>query len=219
MITDGRPKFAGPSHYPKSKRANLLGLILLLPIYNVWKLQMRTRHKVAVVGLFLLGGFTTITGIIRLHFLTYAFASLRDPLFNDVTCTFPTRYCSSLSLTVILDHYGPVFYWTIIETNTGILSACLPTFRPLFEAYPIGSLMSVLTRPFSSGIRSTMRSSADIRLGSMEQGLNQGHSQALGVASNKAYAVYDDTVHPPETPTGILHHQKYNVSRGNGYEG
>lgn len=63
-------------------------MILILPIYNVWKLQMRTRHKISVIAIFFLGGFTTITGIMRLHFLTYAFSSLRDPLFSDVTCKF-----------------------------------------------------------------------------------------------------------------------------------
>lgn len=63
-----------------------VGLILLLPVYNVWKLQMRTRRKIAVINIFLLGGFTTITGIIRLHFLSYAFAALGEPLFADVAC-------------------------------------------------------------------------------------------------------------------------------------
>ena len=63
-----------------------IGLILLLPVYNVWKLQLRTPQKITVIGLFFLGGFTTITGIIRLHFLTYAYASLKHPLFDDVAC-------------------------------------------------------------------------------------------------------------------------------------
>ena len=69
-------------------------MILVLPVYNVWKLQMRTRHKLAVIAIFLLGGFTTITGIIRLHFLTFAFGSLRDPLFSDVTCEIPLAFQS-----------------------------------------------------------------------------------------------------------------------------
>lgn len=67
-------------------------MILLLPIYNVWKLHMRTHHKIAVIAMFLLGGFTTVTGIIRLHFLTYAFSSLRHPLFNDRPCRFPLHF-------------------------------------------------------------------------------------------------------------------------------
>lgn len=66
------------------------GFILLLPIYNVWQLQMPIHRKLAVIGIFLLGGLVTITGIIRLHFLTLAYASLKDPLkdtlFNDISC-------------------------------------------------------------------------------------------------------------------------------------
>ena len=69
-----------------------IGSILILPIYNVWKLQMRTRHKIAVIGLFLLGGFTTITGILRLHFLSFANASLKKPPFGDITCKSPSRF-------------------------------------------------------------------------------------------------------------------------------
>ena len=52
---------------------------------------MRTRHKIAVIQIFLLGGFTTITGILRLHFLSFAYASLKDPLFNDIVCKSPLR--------------------------------------------------------------------------------------------------------------------------------
>lgn len=29
--------------------------------------------------------------------------------------------------------YAKVFYWTIIETNVGVLSACLPILRPIQE--------------------------------------------------------------------------------------
>ena len=68
-----------------------IGLILILPIYNVWKLQMRTRHKIAVIGLFLLGGFTTITGILRLHFLSFAFASPQNFPFDDLACKLPLK--------------------------------------------------------------------------------------------------------------------------------
>ena len=67
----------------------LAGLILLLPIYNVWQLQMPIRRKLAVIGMFLLGGLVTITGIFRLHFLGAAYASLGRPRFSDVTCKPP----------------------------------------------------------------------------------------------------------------------------------
>ena len=55
---------------------SLSGLILLLPIYKVQKLQMRLRRKLAVVGIFGLGALVAITGIIRLHFDLLEFAPL-----------------------------------------------------------------------------------------------------------------------------------------------
>ena len=55
------------------KKLNLMtslsGLILLLPIYKVQKLQMPLQRKLAVIGIFGLGALVTITGIIRLHFV------------------------------------------------------------------------------------------------------------------------------------------------------
>ena len=82
------------SYIPLTKTQRVkkcIGLILILPIYNVWKLQMRTRHKIAVIGLFLLGGFTTITGILRLHFLSFAFETPQDFAFDDLACKSPLR--------------------------------------------------------------------------------------------------------------------------------
>ena len=47
---------------------------------------MPTRQKIAVLGIFLLGGFTTITGIIRLYFVLNAYPLLEESLFNDTQC-------------------------------------------------------------------------------------------------------------------------------------
>jgi len=58
-----------------------------------------------------------------------------------------------------------------------------------------------------------MRSSTDIRLSSMEHGLNEAQSEALGVHQNKAHAMSDDSYPRPEIPNGILYQQKYSVSR------
>ena len=52
---------------------------------------MPVYRRLAVIGIFLLGGLVTITGIMRLHFFTLAYASLKDPLFNDVSCKFFPR--------------------------------------------------------------------------------------------------------------------------------
>lgn len=173
---------------------------------------MRTRHKVGVIAIFLLGGFTTITGILRLHFLSYAYESLKDPLFNDVAC-MPLPVSPLVNITNFSQaHYAPAFYWSIVETNTGVLSACLPTLRPLAKAYPLTPSISKFFKSLSSSFRSTLRSQTDVRLNSMEHGLTAAESKALGVHQNKAYAAYDNSKSTPSARTGITCESRYSVS-------
>ena len=102
--------------------------------------------------------------------------------------------------------------------NAGILSACLPTLRPIFRAYPVTSLLSRLIKSFTSSFRSTLRpSKTDIRLNSlensMEKGLNESHrEEALGVPQNMAKAMYDSSHTPPRSPTAIHYQSTYSVS-------
>ena len=70
---------------------SLSGLILLLPIYKVQKLQMQLKRKLAIIGIFGLGALVTITGIIRLHFVILVYAPLALPV--DISSTFvPKSY-------------------------------------------------------------------------------------------------------------------------------
>ena len=79
--------FLNPSDLKDTERYMcLLVLILSLPVYHVWKLQMPTKRKLCVIGIFLLGGLVTITGIIRLYYIQQTYALFRHPLWDDVTC-------------------------------------------------------------------------------------------------------------------------------------
>ena len=69
---------------------DFIGLILLLPIYNVWGLQMPIQRKLAVIGIFLLGGLVVVAGGIRLYYLHRAYASIRHWQFDDFTCEHPS---------------------------------------------------------------------------------------------------------------------------------
>ena len=60
-------------------------MILALPVYNVWQLQMPLVRRISVIGIFLLEGFVTIVGIVRLVFLVGAFGALEDPT-DDMMC-------------------------------------------------------------------------------------------------------------------------------------
>jgi hypothetical protein len=47
-------------------------LVIALPVYNVWKLQMPKRNKYAVTFIFLLGALSTAAGIVRLGLVVKA---------------------------------------------------------------------------------------------------------------------------------------------------
>ncbi|KAJ5818483.1 hypothetical protein N7474_004074 [Penicillium riverlandense] len=87
-------------------------LILLSPIPMVMSLQMPVMQKFSVIGIFLLGGFGCVAGAIRVYFLTYMYRS-NDITWNQTDC----------------------FIWSCVEPATGIISACLPTLRPLLRRF------------------------------------------------------------------------------------
>ncbi|KAF2740976.1 hypothetical protein EJ04DRAFT_419179, partial [Polyplosphaeria fusca] len=82
--------------------------IFVIPIFPVFKLQMRTRQKVLLLGLFCLGFFACVISLIRLSTLHQGI-NTTDPFWDN----------------------APAAYWSVVELNCGILCACLPTLRPL----------------------------------------------------------------------------------------
>ena len=84
-------------------------IILVLPIRPLWKLQRPLKEKIEIMTMFLLGGFVCFASIYRavvVHQLTHY-----DPCWSD----------------------DPVIWWTAIELSTAIISACLPTMRPILS--------------------------------------------------------------------------------------
>ncbi|KAF4541563.1 Integral membrane protein [Lasiodiplodia theobromae] len=83
--------------------------ILCMPVAQVWKLQVTTAQRASLIFMFLLGGFVLFASI-------YRFTTIMqfEPL--DTTWTLATA-CT----------------WCVVEVATGIISACLPTLRPLMR--------------------------------------------------------------------------------------
>ncbi|PQK12406.1 hypothetical protein BB8028_0003g10230 [Beauveria bassiana] len=82
-------------------------MMIALPIPMVQKLKLGKHDKAMLFGLFLLGGFVTITSILRT-------TSVQHPLKNrmDITFDFSTRGI-----------------WTLIEANLGTIIPCLVVLR------------------------------------------------------------------------------------------
>ncbi|KAB2570136.1 hypothetical protein DBV05_g11201 [Lasiodiplodia theobromae] len=96
-------------YYANAIAATLIDIfILITPIYPVCKLQMPTTKKIAVLGIFLLGGVVIGASIARIVSLL-KMATMKDQSWG---------LCSGL-------------IWTCLEPCVGIVSACLPTLGPL----------------------------------------------------------------------------------------
>lgn len=86
-------------------------IILCLPLRPIWKLQMSTRSKISLTGVFALGAFICIASILRITYLWFI-------VFDDVSGT--------IAIPSI---------WTSIEPGLGIVCGCLPTLPTLFRRW------------------------------------------------------------------------------------
>ncbi|CDM29535.1 hypothetical protein DTO013E5_5138 [Penicillium roqueforti] len=87
-------------------------IILCMPMPTIYKLQMQSSQKLAVVGILLLGSFVCVASICRI-------ISLQNNTHGtDATWTM-----------------APVFIWSSVEPFVGIICACLPTFGPFFRRW------------------------------------------------------------------------------------
>ena len=62
---------------------------------------------------------------------------------------------------------GPLVLWSVVEANTGVISACLPTLRPIIETYR-PRLYSKITGSSSTRSKNVSDSYVKVRLNSLE---------------------------------------------------
>ncbi|KAI9825722.1 MAG: hypothetical protein M1826_006906 [Phylliscum demangeonii] len=98
-------------------------IILLLPIPGLMQLQMAPRQKVALLAIFLTGGFVTAVSIVRLKVY--------------VVDTFGKRNLTKAVMTTIV--------WCIVEANVSIVVASVMTLKP-FVRHFFPTLLELPTR-------------------------------------------------------------------------
>ncbi|KAM7205755.1 hypothetical protein V8F20_002988 [Naviculisporaceae sp. PSN 640] len=92
-------------------------LTVALPVYNVWSLQMGRDKKLAISGVFLLGGSVILASFARLALFSI-YKPGGGPSGNNI------------SQTVVLCHVA-----SAIETPLAIIGACLPPCAPLLKRF------------------------------------------------------------------------------------
>ncbi|KUJ14478.1 uncharacterized protein LY89DRAFT_736511 [Mollisia scopiformis] len=84
-------------------------VILALPINTLKDMKRGTRDKVVLFILFGVGGFSSISSIIRLYTIK-VFTDSKDPFWDGV----------------------PINIWSMIEINVAVICASVPAMKPLF---------------------------------------------------------------------------------------
>ncbi|KAF2636236.1 hypothetical protein P280DRAFT_409992 [Massarina eburnea CBS 473.64] len=82
--------------------------MLVIPLWQVFKLKMSWRKKISVSLMFLVGAFVTAMSIVRLQSLI-TFAKSQNPTWDQ----------------------AGVSQWSTIEINVGIVCACMPALRKI----------------------------------------------------------------------------------------
>ncbi|KAI4178411.1 MAG: hypothetical protein LQ346_007459 [Caloplaca aetnensis] len=167
-------------------------LILALPWYPVWKLQMPLRRKLSICAIFLLGGFVVAAGIVRFAYLLQATRNIASNL--DYTYS-----------------RAPAIYWTAVEGCIGVVSACLPTLRPIFnqrttenliqsirDRIAPGSIRKRSQNTLSSGPSHYADHASDLSLVARPHDRKKSRYQTRAEAAS--------TQHPPKLARNILVH-------------
>ncbi|MCJ1363785.1 hypothetical protein MMC16_002894 [Acarospora aff. strigata] len=160
-------------------------LLLTLPLPVVWHLHVSKCQKLAISGMFLLGGSVVVVSIIRIPILM------------------------SISLTDITWTQCGVATWSLVEISIGIFSACLPVMRPLLRRFalrptPVAeahSMHRTCLPPFdndrdnrdSNGKRSAQRLGSDESTNSRSKLWHDTEAEAGGQARPSPYRITSDT--------------------------
>ncbi|VBB71324.1 Putative protein of unknown function [Podospora comata] len=157
-------------------------VILGLPMHSIYTSHLPTSQKLALMGVFALGLFTTITSILRMTTLNFSSTS------PDITFDIDSSI------------------WTMIEQNLAIICACLPVCRlPL--SYILPSYFSTSTPPSSSSSIPAIKMKPRIHIGgssSSTQEFNGHISDAEGGYGKRRYGQYGIDKGVIETSVGVI---------------
>ncbi|OAA69092.1 hypothetical protein ISF_03467 [Cordyceps fumosorosea ARSEF 2679] len=151
-------------------------MVLLLPIPVIKNLSLGRRDKAMLYGLFLLGGFVTITSILRTTSVQYSLTNRADITFNFI----------------------PRGIWTLIEANLGIIIPCLVILRQ-----PLGILLPRLFGPSSPHAHAAFRKPrGDMEKGFALSDLSTSQADGGGLWCGSNLAQQSVVISGPGTPAG-----------------
>ncbi|KAL9941172.1 hypothetical protein D7B24_009033 [Verticillium nonalfalfae] len=151
-------------------------LILLLPMQPIWASKLPVNQKRALMLVFALGGFVTVTSIMRST--TLKFSTKTPDITYDIASTL----------------------WTMIEQNVAIICACLPMCRlPLAFLFPS-------TFGSSSRQRSSYKYGGSNNSNNAARSNNTNNNMSSSQHSHSAWQPYGGPAKTGGANRSIVHH-------------
>lgn len=155
-------------------------MVYTLPIRLVWKLQVPPKQKVALVVMLCLGLLYVPPWHLLTRFQPYHTRNRLNLITSHSTCissiiriTYIPIMLKSPDATYVI---SGAMYWSVIETNVGILAASIPSFKALAKRYLprlLGEYYSnddgSRSRKYARGSRTNNSKKASSKMGSFHR--------------------------------------------------
>ncbi|KAH9883681.1 hypothetical protein F4778DRAFT_788338 [Xylariomycetidae sp. FL2044] len=142
-------------------------IILSLPIFWVWRLNMTTAKRFAVSGVFLLGALEISTGIARLV------------VYINQGKDFKKNADG-------IGHLTTLMIWTMVELSIAVIAGCLPTIWPLVSKVSLENMVRTVRSVMSiESLSDAARSMRSGRSGHRRQTDNASASDESHISTTK----------------------------------
>ena len=129
----GGPALAGPFAFIVSDALTDL-VILAVPLPMIWRLQIDARRKVALSGVFLLGGLACLASVLRIVGFAQGMLAANGVSGGGfvVAGPGPGPGAGAAPPEAAIAFASPMVFWSMLESGLALIAACLPTLRFLF---------------------------------------------------------------------------------------
>lgn len=122
--------------------------ILVLPVPLIWMFHMSFDRKLAITSILLLGTFALVAGILRLVVFAKILEASNTEGGLHILGEIVVDDMASVSL---------ILFWPMIEMGVALVTACLPTLRPLLHGLSESVIQSIRSNLSLSSLGSKAR--------------------------------------------------------------
>ncbi|ORY19056.1 hypothetical protein BCR34DRAFT_260972 [Clohesyomyces aquaticus] len=116
-------------------------IVILLPLPKIWSLRLPLARKLGVMMVFLLGSIAIAASLIRMIWVIWARQIGFDTSFDEDRMLLAFATSSERLHLTFLVLITTLLFWCQVEVSLGLLAACLPTLRGLFQSQSVDSII------------------------------------------------------------------------------